>query len=223
MAALGAFPASAAEPTALAPDPDLPQPLDAMALQKSLTSSPFTRVVDYANTLQLTGLASVNGKPIATLMDRSTKQRYVISEEPNAKGWRLAGVSGTSAIKEASVQLNVGGETVTLHYTPPIAPTPSSSKGSVPANYGPSKVPTEQESIGHDDNGKAYVKGSVYLSDEDRDRYHNGLSKEAHDKFREVIRDNRDKMFSLTPEQRTAFAKKIFDHVDHEDRAKSGK
>jgi hypothetical protein len=205
------FVTAAAEPEPQAADPDLPQPLDALALQRSLTTSPFNRVVDYSNTLMLTGVASVNGKPIATLMDRTTKQRYVVSEEPNAKGWRLAGVSGADAIKEASVQLDVGGETVTLHYTPPATPTPSVTKNS---NYGPSHLPTEQEFTGHDENGKAYVRGSVYLSDADRDRYHNGISREAHDEFRQIIRDNRDKMFNYSPEQRTSFAKKVLDHVE---------
>jgi hypothetical protein len=214
--AMGSLIVQAAEPTG--PDPDLPQQLDIAAMQMALQHSPFTRVVDYAGTLQLTGVASVNGKPLATLMDKATKQRYVVSEEPNAKGWRLAEVSNPSDIKQAQVKLVIGEEVVTLQYTPPVA-TPGMAAGAATAT----RFPTEQEFLGRDENGKAFVKGSVYLSEADRERYHNGLSREAHDKFREIIRGNRERMFAWPPEVRAKFAKSIFDTVDHEDRARQGK
>ena len=214
--ALPACPLHAADQAA--PDPDLPQPLDVTAMRTTLLQSPFTRVVDYAGTLQLTGVASVNGKTLATLQDKLTKQRYVISDEPNAKGWRLAEVSDPSDIKHTQIKLIVGEEVVTLQYTTPVV-----VPGQAVAAAAQRQWPTEQEFTGHDEAGKAYVKGSVYLSDADRDRYHNGLSKEAHDKFRQIIRDNRDQMFAASPEARARFAQNAFNAVDGEDRARQGK
>lgn len=197
------------------PDPDLPQPLDVQNAQTILESSPFTRTLDLSDTLMLTGIAYVQGKPVATISNKITKQSYLVSEEPNAQGWRLTEAQPSSEPKRTQVKLMVGPEEVTIHYADAqLAPTTSLSK------YGPSHTPTKEEYLGHDEQGKEYVRGSVYLSDADRDRYHKELSKDAHNKFRDTIRDNRDKMFSLSPEERTAYAKKVFDEVSAEDRSR---
>ena len=198
-------------------DPDLPQPLDVQGAQTILESSPFTRPLDLSDSLLLTGVAYVQGKPVATIADKNTKQRYLVSEEPNALGWRLTEATRNAEPRFTQVKLMVGAEVVTIRYSDSqLAPTTSKS------TYMPSKIPTEEEFTGHDENGKAYVRGSVYLSDADRDRYRT-LSKESHDKFRQEIRDNRDKMFSLSPEERAAYAKKVFDSAIAADRARAGK
>ena len=62
------------------------------------------------------------------------------------------------------------------------------------------------------------MKSSLYLSEADRDRYRNGMSKEAHNLYRQTMRDNGEKMLSLSPEQRAAFAKQVFDKVSSEDK-----
>lgn len=199
-------------------DPDLPEPLDTQGAQSILQSSPFTRTLDLSDTLMLTGIAYVQGKPVATILNKLTKQNYLVSEEPNAQGWRLTDANPSLEPKRTQVKLMVGAEVVTIHYADAqLAPTTSLSK------YGPSHIPTKEEAIGHDENGKEYIKGSIYLSDADRDRYHKSLSREAHDKFRQVIRDSRDKMTSMSAEERTTFAKKIFDDVTAEDRSSRGK
>ena len=99
------------------PDPDLPQPLDMSAYAPLLQNPPFTRTVDYTDNLRLTGVAWLEGKPMATLLDKNTKKHYVVSEEPNAQGWRLSGASLSSALHATEVQLFVGGETVTIRYS----------------------------------------------------------------------------------------------------------
>jgi hypothetical protein len=195
------------------PDPDLPQPLNLQNAQSILESSPFTRTLDLSDTLMLTGIAYVQGKPVATISNRVTKQSYLVSEEPNAQGWRLTEAQPSSEPRRTQVKLMVGPEVVTIHYADAqLAPTTSLSK------YAPSHTPTKEEFTGHDEHGKEYVRGSVYLSDADRDRYHKELSKEAHNKFRDLIRDNRDKMFSMSTDERTTYAKKVFDEVSAEDR-----
>ena len=74
-----------------------------------------------------------------------------------------------------------------------------------------------------DENGKPYVRVSPYLSDADRERYYKSWSREAHDKFRDIVRENRDAMMKASPQDRAAFAKKAFDKLDAEERARGGR
>jgi len=204
-----AAPSSAAE-TPL-PDPDLPQPLDVTTLQPLLANPPFNRVVDFTESLLLTGVATVGGKPMATLMDKETKKSYVVSEEPNAQGWKLVGTIESSALRLTQIKLQVGPEIVTLRYSD--AQLNPSKVGSGTVRY-----PTREEAIRRDQDGKEYVRGSAYLSQADQDHYHKTMSREAHDKFREIIRDNREKMFQMNDEQRAAFSKKVFDRISADDK-----
>lgn len=198
-------------------DPDLPQPLDLSVVQSLIEKPPFTRSLDLSESLQLTGVAYVEGKPVATLVDKNTKKNYLVSEEPNAFGWRLAEAKVSSEIRLTNIKIMVGNELVTIHYSDAqLAPT---SKGGT----GPSRYPTDSEAIRNDENGKPYVRASVYLSDADRERYYKNFSREAHDKFRDVVRGNREMMFKASPQERAAFAKKIFDNISAEDKARQGR
>lgn len=203
-------------------DPDLPQSFDPSALTSLVRQSPFNRIVSFEDTYLLTGIAYVEGKPLATLMNKETKQRFVVSGEPNAQGWRLAEASTTTDVREAAVKLFYGEEEVNLHYTDVLKlPERKSSSSSSRREVTPVDIHklSESDVIRNDKNGKPYVRGSIYLPTEDRDRYYNSMSREAHDKFRQVIEDNRDKMFSSSPDQRASFAKQVFDKVDAQDRS----
>ncbi|MDB6137368.1 MAG: hypothetical protein JWO94_440 [Verrucomicrobiaceae bacterium] len=193
-------------------DPDLPQPLDVTTFQPLLANPPFNRVVDFTDSLLLTGVATVGGKPMATLMDKATKRSYVVSEVPNAQGWKLVEANESSQLRFTQIKLMVGPEVVTLRY---------SDSQLNPSRVGANgvKYPTAAEAIRKDENGKEYVRGSAYLSPADQDFYHNGMSREAHDKFREIIRDNRDKMFQMNDEQRADYTKKLFDNIATKDKA----
>jgi hypothetical protein len=173
-----------------------------------IEKSPFTRPLNLSEKLQLTGIAYVQGKPVATLLDRETKQNYLVSEKPNALGWKLAGASASTALNLTSVQLQVGTEVVTIHYgDAQIAPKPQT------------KYPTDAEALTVV-NGLTYVKGSAYLSEADRERYYRGISREAHEKYREILRNNREMMLKATHEERAAFAKKMLDTVEAEDKTR---
>lgn len=193
-------------------DPDLPQPLDLSVAAPLIEKPPFTRALDLSEKLQLTGIAYVDGRPVATLVDRDTKQNYLVSSQPNAMGWTLAGANASSEPRLTSVKLQVGTEVVTIHYSDTqLAPRSS-------GRVGPSVWPSEQEAVRNDENGKPYVRGSVYLSDADRERYYRGFSREGHEKFRNLLRDNRDRMFQASPQERATIAKKMFDQVDAEEK-----
>jgi hypothetical protein len=199
-------------------DPDLPQPLDLNAAAPLISKPPFTRPLNLSEKLQLTGIAYVQGKPVATLVDRETKQNYLVSEEPNAQGWKLAGATASTALKSASVQLQVGSETVTIHYgDAQLTPTSGARRSS-----GPSVWPSDQDVLRTGEDGKLYVRSSAYLSDADRERYYRGWSRDSHEKYRGILMEQRETMLKASPQQRADIAKKVFDQVDAEERARGG-
>ncbi len=203
-------------------DPDLPASFDPSALSTLVRQSPFSRIVSFEDTYHLTGIAFMEGKPLATLVNKETKQRFVVSDERNAQGWRLAEASNTSDVNEAAVRLFYGEEEVYLHYTDvlklPDRKSSSSSSGRRAVTPVDIHHLSESEVIRKDENGKPYVRGSIYLPTEDREKYYNSMSREAHDKFRQVIQDNREKMFSYSPDQRAAYSKRVFDEVQSQER-----
>ncbi len=109
--------ASAADKKKGAADPDLPQPFDSAVAQPLLDSSPFTRELNLSDSLTLTGIAYIMGKPVATVFDKAKKTSYVVSEEPNAQGWKLAEASAAVAINRSIAKIMVGGEVVTVRYS----------------------------------------------------------------------------------------------------------
>lgn len=199
-----------------AQDAATPAPYDpSAASQALLQSSPFTRTLDPSDSLLLTGLAYVDGKPVATIKDRLKNKSYVVSEQPNELGWKLAGATPSNELRRAEVKLMIGSETVTIRY--------SDAQIALKGRPGPTRYPTDAEAIRNDENGKPYVRASVYLSDSDKERYYRGWSREGHEKFRDVVRNARDKMFAAKPEERAAMAKKMFEEIDATERARAGK
>lgn len=223
---LGAASVRADQPAAAGADPDLPQSFDAAMLTSLVEKPPFNRIVSFEDTYLLTGVAYVEGKPLATLVNKETKQRYVVGQEPNAQGWHLAAASAGHDPRYTEVKLVIGDEEVALHYTDVLqAPGKKSSSSSSGSGRRREVTPvdihklSESEYLRKDENGKTYVRGSIYLPTEDRDRYYNSMSSPARDRFRQLVQDARDKMFSYTPDQRAAFAKKAFDQAEAEERA----
>ena len=152
----------------------VPQPYDpSTATQALLKSSPFTRTLNPSDSLLLTGLAYVQGKPVATIKDRLKNKSYVVSEQPNELGWKLTGATPSNELRRAEVKLMIGSEEVTIRY--------SDAQIALKGRPGPSQYPTDAEAIRNDENGKPYVRASVYLSDSDRDKYYKSWSHEAHD------------------------------------------
>lgn len=196
---LSAF-AHAVEDKMPSPDPDLPQPFNVGIAQALLENSPFTRTLDLSDTLRLTGIAYVQGKAVATLVNKTTKQSYLVSDTPNAEGWRLAEASASSALNQTHIKLTVGSELVTIRYSDTQISPPK--KGFDPLN-----PPTEKDFLSKDDNGKPYVRGSPYMIAEDYKRY-KSLNKASHTLFMKFLHDNRDKMFSASPAERSELAHK---------------
>lgn len=96
---------------------DLPKVLAAKDFSELMKNSPFTRSLDLSDSLILTGVAKVEGKAVATLMNKETKETYVISESPNAQGWKMVEISDEGGLEKVTAKIALsGGEVVTVRF-----------------------------------------------------------------------------------------------------------
>jgi hypothetical protein len=204
----GALPLRSADEPAGA-DPDLPQPVSADDLTPLMTASPFTRSLNLSDSLVLTGIAYIDGKPVATLLNKDTKENFVVSQEPNAQGWRLAETSATLQLNRTQAKIMIGAETVTVRYgDDQLTPEAMKKGGFKPGGGTPGGPPSGGDGPRRDSRGP---------SEEDRQRFM-ALSDKAREKFIEKMRESRDKMMNASPEERMQYAKKMFERVEAEDR-----
>ncbi len=188
-------------PPASVPDPDLPQPFDTSAYLPLLQNPPFNRVVDYTDSLLLTGVAYLNGKPMATLLDTKTKKRYVVSEEPNAEGWRLADANVSDDLHGTAIKLQVGAEVVTIRYSESQLNPERKNKnisqtlGAPPSTMAPSTRGSRSDQ-------------PVNIKE---------LSKDGREKFNKSMTSLHDKMSKMTDDQRAAYTQKIFNKIKTQD------
>jgi hypothetical protein len=189
-------------------DADLPQPFDQEAIAGDLlTVSPFTRVVNLEDTLQLTGIAYVEGRPVATFLNKATQQHVTVSEEPNADGWRISSTTPGDDLHDTEVQLMIGSEIITLHYGDAQL-TPGGSKKGEPGVYsGPFR---SGMNFGSKDDNRP--RTSSFLGDKGRELY-NSLSRDGRDKLKEAVHSYLDKNPNRTPEQTSSYAQKIFSKI----------
>lgn len=178
-------------------DPDLPQPLDFSFADDLLTHSPFTRAVNLQESLQLTGIAYVDGRPVATVLNKETKQRFVVSEEPNALGWRLMTANTGADLHLTQVEMEVGEEIIAMRY-----------QGQQLYPGGGGNVSKSQlAGFGKKDGEK--IKTSSFLGDQGKEMY-SSLSSEARDTFKDLMKSRLEQHPELTPEQNSDYARKIF-------------
>ena len=197
-----AAPSAPTPAPAPAPDLDLPQPVDASTAENLLSNPAFTRQLDWAQSLQLTGVAYIEGKPVATIYDRAAKKNYVVSAEPNAQGWRLENASAARQMNRTEVKIVVGGETVTVRYGEQQLAPEANSKSRFRRDAGPETITTSD--------GQTIVRSSHFMSDDQREKYYS-LPREARDKWREIMRTNNSKLLNSSTEEREAFVKKNFE------------
>ena len=191
-------------------DPDLPQPIDFSFADDLLTHSPFTRAVNLEKSLQLTGIAYVDGRPVATVLNTETQQRFVVTEEPNAQGWRLMTASAGADMHQTQVEMKVGDEIIAMHYQ---------GQQLSPGSTGKGGAKSQMAGSGRKDGDK--VKPSSFLGEQGRELY-SSLSPEARDKFKDLMRSRLEKHPELTPEQNSDYAQKVFAKLKAADPASAG-
>ncbi len=188
-------------------DPDLPQPFDTASLGPIIQNSPFTRIVSISDSLVLTGMAYVNGKPVVTIFDKNEKQSLVVTEEPNLKGWKLMEALPTTNIDRAQAKIAIGGETFSIRHS--VLDKNDLTKG---------KSDKGEKGRGDSSGGDRFSRGNRGPSEEDRKKYES-LSDKAKDKFREAMREKfSDEKFRAAPEEeRRSAIKSMFEKIQKED------
>lgn len=190
-------------------DPDLPQPITPEEVTPLITASPFTRSLNLSDSLVLTGIAYIEGKPVATILNKETKENFVVSEVPNAQGWRLAETSATTKLNRTQAKIMIGAEVVTVRYSDEQLSPESMKKG----GYKPGGGGGPSEG----DRRDGPRRDGPRPSEEDRQRFM-ALSEKARGQFFEKMREAREKMMNASPEERQAYARKIFDRIEAEDK-----
>jgi hypothetical protein len=195
--------AAAAGPEA---DLDLPQPFDVREAEALLMNSPFTRALNLSDSLVLTGLAYLEGRPVVTILDRATNESHVVSEVPNAEGWRLAEINASQVLDRTEIKIMVGGETVSVRYSEDqLAPKGTRPGGSGRSSGGPPRQDFRR------------FRTSSLLGEGGRDRYR-ALSDRARDQYRDTVRKRLEERPNDSQQEREAFARRVMSRLEQEDR-----
>ena len=191
-------------------DPDLPQPFDPESLASISTSSPFTRMVNMSDNLVLTGIAYINGKPVATIFNKETKESFIVSNEPNFQGWVLNEAMPAPDITRSRAVVTIGGEQVKVSYA---AITAADMKGGKKEKS--DKGSSDRPSAG----GEGFRREGRGPSEEDRKKYES-LSDKAKEKFRDMMRTKfSDEKFRNAPEEeRRNIIRKEFERIEKDDK-----
>lgn len=98
---------------AFAQDGDfLPDSVGPIDFQHVSENSPFTRPLDLSTSLVLTGVAEINGKAMAVLMDKETKEIHVVSEDPNPEGWKVVEIAHNTDPQKVVATISVAGSAI---------------------------------------------------------------------------------------------------------------
>lgn len=96
---------------------DLPRSIGGSDFRELMENSPFTRALNLSDSLILTGVARLEGKTVATLMNMDTKETYVISDVPNPQGWKMVEITEGGALDTVTAKISVaGGEVLTVRF-----------------------------------------------------------------------------------------------------------
>lgn len=186
------------------PDPDLPQPIDFSFADELVMQSPFTRVVSFEQTYQLTGVAYIDGRPVATVLNKETKKSFVVSDEPNAQGWSLMAASAGDDLRQTAVEMMIGGEMISMHY------------GGGQLTPGGGAQGDGKQRMAGTKQGGGKVSVSALLG-QDGKKLYVSLSAEGRDKFKELVRARAEKHPEMTAEQNSAYAQKVFARIKASD------
>jgi hypothetical protein len=181
------------------------------SLTAIVENSPFTRIVSISDSLVLTGMAYVDGKPVVTIFDKTAKQSIVVSDEPNLKGWKLVGAQPAEKIDFAQAKIAIGGETFSIRHTS-LSKDDMRKDKSERREGGPGGPPPPG-------GGDRFSRSNKGPSEEDRKKYES-LSEKARDKFRNALREKfSDEKFRNAPEEdRRNALRSIFEKIEKEDK-----
>tara|TARA_R110000850_G_scaffold7548_15_gene27407 strand:+ start:212 stop:865 length:654 start_codon:yes stop_codon:yes gene_type:complete len=96
----------------------VPSPVESRDFGALQEQSPFSRALNLSDSLILTGLAMVDQEQVATLLNKETKETFVVSSRVNAQGWKMVELKPDEDLEKVSAKVAVeGGEVVTVRYS----------------------------------------------------------------------------------------------------------
>jgi hypothetical protein len=154
--------------------------------------SPFLRSLNLSDSLVLTGFAEVENERVATIMNRETKQTYVVSSQVNSQGWKMVELKADADLETAAVKVAVeGGEVVTVRYAE-IALKPGEARPAPGPSTEPSGGTTALVARGRGFGGPGGPDGRRY----------GGPPPEIREKMEKLSEDQRRKLFEKMGELR---------------------
>lgn len=95
----------------------VPRPIDSSDFGALRAQSPFSRSINLSDSLILTGMAMVDQVQMATLLNKETKETYIVSNQLNAQGWKMVELMKDEDLEKVSAKVSIdGGEVVTVRY-----------------------------------------------------------------------------------------------------------
>ena len=96
----------------------VPRPVESRDFGALTSQSPFSRSINLSDSLILTGIAMVDEDQVATLLNKETKETFVVSSQLNAQGWKMVELKKDEDLEKVSAKVSVdGGEVVTVRYS----------------------------------------------------------------------------------------------------------
>ena len=194
-----------AEAAAPAPVPAAttePSPRIADEFKELLTNSPFTRALNLSDVLALTGVAEIDGKPVLTLLNRTTRESYLVSDEPNAQGWRLVEIYPAQELGRVEAKISAGpGQVVSVRFD---------EKQLKPEENKPSKPAASQN---RDRGGGGRDGGERRGPDPEMMKKYNALTQEQQQRFREIMREQFMKNRNMSSDERREVSRRALEAV----------
>ena len=100
----------------LTADEPIPKPLSSARYEALWLNSPFLRSLNAAESYVITGVTHIDGKPLVTLCNTSTGERFMLSNEKNSQGWRLIFLRSDANPKNVIARVSVGDEEMTVRF-----------------------------------------------------------------------------------------------------------
>lgn len=198
----------------------IPQPLGEDAFEALLTNSPFTRALNLSDSLVLTGVARIDDQPVVTVMDRNTRETFVVStEQTNIQGWRMVDLVENADPAATQVHLSVNGETITIRYGSEQLDPVASREGRSRPGAARGEGARSERGGGERGGGDRGSRGG--FNPEAMQRMQN-MSDEQRQQMRDYFNSNRERLRGASPEERQNMVNQAMDRVERGSRGGRG-
>ena len=117
----------------LADQPAIPAAVTAENYPDLLQRPPFRQMLTLAESLVLSGVASLPGGKVVTVWDKTSGRSFIVSAAANPQGWKLLDVSDGTDLRNVEATISAGDQKITLRFDPERLVPPKLDNTSTPA------------------------------------------------------------------------------------------